>query len=349
MYLLFRAKMRQNARVFNDAETKKTAHVHKTYRQGISLLKSLRRKGLFMSVSAHASHHLAALSPEQPVLIAGPTASGKSALALEIAETQGGVIINADALQVFDNWRILTARPSVEDEMQAPHALYGHVDGASGYSVGHWLRDAAPYLTGSQRPIFVGGTGLYFSALTEGLVEIPPTPEHIRADGNARRAAEGSHAGLLADLDAQDPETAAKVDRLNPMRVQRAWEVLQATGRGLAAWQADTPPPALSLASAYPIVMDADKEWLNDRIAQRFQMMLIQGALDEAKDNLATWDPTLPASKAIGAPELIKYLQGDMTLEAAQVAATIATRQFAKRQRTWFRARMKNYHKISLP
>lgn len=302
-----------------------------------------------MSISAHAAHHLTALSPEQPVLIAGPTASGKSALALEIAQSQGGIIVNADALQVFDNWRILTARPSTEDEAHAPHALYGHIDGAAGYSAGHWLREARTFLQDGPRPIFVGGTGLYFAALTEGLADIPATPDSIRQDGNARRAQDGDHLGLLADLDAQDPETAAKVDRLNPMRVQRAWEVLHATGRGLAAWQADTPPPALPLSTAYPIVMDADKDWLNERIARRFQMMLDQGALAEAEANLATWDPTLPASKAIGAPELIAYLRGEITLDAAQEAATIATRQFAKRQRTWFRARMKSYHKISLP
>jgi len=302
-----------------------------------------------MSLSAQISTHLAALSPDQPVLIAGPTASGKSALALEIAEAQGGVIVNADALQVFDNWRVLSARPSTDDESRAPHALYGHVDSTFGYSVGHWLREAVPYLSGPQRPIFVGGTGLYFSAITEGLVEIPPTPDDIRATGNARRADEGDHLGLLADLDTEDPETAQKIDRLNPMRVQRAWEVLRTTGRGLAAWQAMTPPPALALNSAYPIVMDADKDWLNARIARRFQMMLAQGALEEAEANLATWDPSLPSSKAIGAPELIAYLQGKMTLHAAQEAATIATRQFAKRQRTWFRARMKQYHKISLP
>lgn len=302
-----------------------------------------------MSLSAQISRHLDALSPDQPVLIAGPTASGKSALALEIAEAQGGVIINADALQVFDNWRVLSARPSTDDEARAPHALYGHVSHNFGYSVGHWLRDAVPYLSGPRRPIFVGGTGLYFSALTEGLVEIPPTPDDIRASGNARRADEGNHLGLLAELDAEDPETAQKVDRLNPMRVQRAWEVLRATGRGLAAWQAMTPPPALALNRAYPIVMDADKDWLNARIARRFQMMLDEGALEEAEANLATWDPKLPSSKAIGAPELIAHLQGEMTLQAAQEAATIATRQFAKRQRTWFRARMKQYHKISLP
>ncbi|NIY81201.1 tRNA (adenosine(37)-N6)-dimethylallyltransferase MiaA [Celeribacter sp. HF31] len=289
------------------------------------------------------------ICPQAPVLIAGPTASGKSALALEIAELQGGVIINADALQVFDNWRILTARPSCGDESRAPHALYGHVPGTEAYSVGHWLRDVTPYLTGPDRPIIVGGTGLYFAALTEGLVEIPETPAELRAEADQRRSDEGGHAGLLADLDAEDPETAQKIDRLNTMRVQRAWEVLRATGRGLAAWQADTPPPLLPLAKTFPVVFDAHKDWLNDRIARRFEIMVAKGALEEAEANLATWDPAAPSSKAIGAPELIAHLQGKLSLEEAKEAATIATRQYAKRQRTWFRARMKAYHKISLP
>ncbi|RPE71463.1 tRNA dimethylallyltransferase [Pacificibacter maritimus] len=301
-----------------------------------------------MPLSAQISQHIRAMSAQQPVLIAGPTASGKSALALEIATTQGGVIVNADALQVFDNWRVLSARPSVDDEAAAPHALYGHVAGTSQYSVGHWLRDVLPYLTNGARPIIVGGTGLYFSALTEGLVEIPATPDGIRAQGNMRRAEDGDHRGLLAELDQLDPQTAQRVDRMNPMRVQRAWEVLKATGRGLAAWQDRTPPPALPLSSTYPIVMDADKDWLNDRIAKRFQLMMDQGALAEAEQNLPDWDASLPASKAIGAPELIAYLQNEITLAEAQERATIATRQFAKRQRTWFRARMKDYHKISL-
>ena len=175
------------------------------------------------------------LDRERPVLIAGPTASGKSALALEIAARTGGPVVNADALQVFADWRILTARPSGEDEVRHPHALYGHVPGTQAYSVGHWLRDVAPLLDGPA-PVIVGGTGLYFTALTEGLADIPETPDHIRAEAMARTRAEGSQA-LLAELDAA---TAERIDRANPMRIQRAWEVLTATGRGLADWQDDT-------------------------------------------------------------------------------------------------------------
>jgi len=276
------------------------------------------------------------------VLIAGPTASGKSALALAIAERDGGVVVNADASQVFANWRVLTARPGPEDEARVPHRLFGHVPGDAAYSVGHWLREVAPLLGGA-RPIIVGGTGLYFTALTEGLAEIPETPAAVRAEADALRL-RGDLAPLLADL---DPETLARIDRRNPMRVQRAWEVQRATGRGLAAWQDDTPPPLLPLARAQPLLIDAEKEWLNARIARRFDAMLAGGALEEARANLATWDPALPSARAIGAPELIAHLRGETTLDAARRAATIATRQYAKRQRTWFRARMKDWRVLA--
>ncbi|GAA3876144.1 tRNA (adenosine(37)-N6)-dimethylallyltransferase MiaA [Celeribacter arenosi] len=289
------------------------------------------------------------LSSEQPVLIAGPTASGKSALALEIATTQGGVIVNADALQVYANWRVLSARPSAAEEAICAHALYGHVPYDAPYSAGHWLRDVAPWIEGRERAIIVGGTGLNFAALTEGLAEIPPTPDDIRQSADRIRAHSGSHADLLDDLDREDPKTAGRIDRLNPMRVQRAWEVLRATGKGLADWQDDTPPPLLPVETCYPIVMDADRDWLAARIERRFDTMLAAGALDEVRANLADWDPSRPSSKAIGAPELVAYLRNEMTLDEAREAAIIATRQYAKRQRTWFRARMGGYHKISLP
>lgn len=280
---------------------------------------------------------------DRPVLIAGPTASGKSALAMQIAAQGGGVIVNADAIQVFDNWRVLTARPSPEDEAMHPHALYGHVPGDGTYSVGHWLRDVAPLLRpGGPRPIIVGGTGLYFTALTEGLANIPPTPEAVRAQANARIARDGICA-LLAEL---DTATAARIDTQNPMRVQRAWEVLKTTGRGLADWQDNTPPPLLPLADCAAFVVEADKDWLTPRIERRFDAMLNQGALDEARANLPDWQPDSLSAKAIGAPELIAHLQGKMSLDQAREAATIATRQFAKRQRTWFRARMRNWAKV---
>ncbi|PIE12363.1 MAG: tRNA (adenosine(37)-N6)-dimethylallyltransferase MiaA [Rhodobacterales bacterium] len=277
------------------------------------------------------------IDPARPVLIAGPTASGKSALALEIAQVQGGVILNADALQVYGNWDVLTARPPASDLALAPHALYGHVAWDQEYSVGHWLRDLAPMLDGD-RPIIVGGTGLYFTALTEGLADIPPTPAPIRAAADSLRQSD-----LETMLNQLDAPTRARIDTLNPMRVQRAWEVLQTTGRGLAAWQDDTPPPLLPLDRVTPILFDAPRDWLTARIERRFDLMLARGALDEARANLATYDPARPSSRAIGAPELMAHLNGELTLDQARKAATIATRQYAKRQRTWFRARMKNW------
>ena len=286
------------------------------------------------------------ISPEdrttRPVLIAGPTASGKSALALSIARNLGGVVVNADALQVFDNWRLLTARPSHADEEVATHLLYGHVPGDQEYSVGHWLRDLAPILTGPDRPIIVGGTGLNFSALTEGLAEIPPTPPEIRAEGEVLLAEKG-RAAMLAELDA---DTLARIDQLNPARVARAWEVWRSTGRGLASWQDDTPPPLLPLERTIPLVLEADRDWLRARIARRFDAMLADGALEEARRNLPGWTPKAPSAKAIGAPELIAHLQGAMSLEEARAAAIVSSQQYAKRQRTWFRKRMRDWHKL---
>ncbi|MBO9433014.1 tRNA (adenosine(37)-N6)-dimethylallyltransferase MiaA [Ruegeria sp. R13_0] len=276
----------------------------------------------------------------KPVLIAGPTASGKSELALRIAERFGGVIVNADASQVYDCWQVISARPSPDEESRAPHRLYGHVAFDQEYSTGHWLREVTPLLSDSQRPIIVGGTGLYFTALTEGMAEIPPTPPHVRQDADQMDMAQ-----LMAGVDA---ETLSRLDTNNRARVQRAWEVEQATGRSLASWQDDTPPPVLALQDAVPIVFDVDKSWLLDRITRRFDHMLESGALDEVEAMRDRYDTSLPACKAIGVPELIAYLDGTMTLEQARERATISTRQFAKRQRTWFRARMKAWNHLDL-
>ena len=274
-----------------------------------------------------------------PILIAGPTASGKSSLAMELAQITGGPIVNADAIQVYENWRILTARPPIEDERLVTHLLYGHVAKDADYSVGHWLRDVQDILKHHDRPIIVGGTGLYFTALTQGLATIPPTPDDLRAKGNALRATYGLEA-LLKDL---DTATRDAIDIQNPMRVQRAWEVLQNTGKSILDWQMETPPPLLDVNSSTPIVFDVDKDWLNARIEHRFDIMLQTGALAEAQENLKGWNPELLSSKAIGAPELIAFCQGKISLETARTEATIATRQFAKRQRTWFRSKMKTW------
>ena len=279
---------------------------------------------------------LPVIGPDAPVLIAGPTASGKSALALSIAAQSGGVIVNADASQVFDCWRVVTARPSVQDEAAVPHLLYGHLPYDAAYSAGHWLREMAQLLAGPDRLIIVGGTGLNFTALTKGLADIPPVPAEIRSNGNALD---------LADLIAQtNPVTLARIDINNRARVQRAWEVETATGRPLHDWQDNTGPPLLQLSEAIPIVVDVAKPMLDTRIAERFDIMVAQGALDEVAAMQALYDPQLPAFKAIGVPELMDHLTKDTPLEEARTSAVTATRQFAKRQRTWMRSKMRDWH-----
>ncbi len=288
----------------------------------------------------------AGLKPGVPVLIAGPTASGKSALAMAIARRLNGVVINADALQVFANWRVLTARPSARDEARVAHALYGHVPGSAPYSVGQWLRDLAPLLRDARRtPVIVGGTGLYLSALTGGLAEIPPTPARVRRAA-LERLARGALDEMLSEI---DPQTRARIDRNNPMRVQRAWEVQQTTGRGLASWQDQTPPALLPIARAQPLLLMPERDRLNARIERRFDAMLEQGALEEARANRASWSRDLPSAKAIGAAQLMDWLDGTITLAQARERAIVATRQYAKRQRSWFRARMADWPRLPAP
>lgn len=272
------------------------------------------------------------LDPDRPVLFFGPTAAGKSALALEIAERQDRWVVNADALQVHGAFRVLTARPSPRDEARAPHHLYGHVPWGAPYSAGHWLREVTPLLARRPAPVVVGGTGLHFAALTEGLAEIPPVPTEVRALANRTPLDE-----MLGDL---DPPTRGRVDARNRARVQRAWEVLRATGRGLAAWQEETGPPVLPLDRAHALLLDPGRDALAPRIAGRFDAMLGAGALEEVRVLMPRWDPALPAARAIGAVELMAHLRGAVTIEEARGAAIVATRRYAKRQRSWARSRM---------
>jgi len=282
-------------------------------------------------------------------LIAGPTASGKSALALRIGREHNGIILNADALQVYDCWQILTARPSVEDMAQVPHALYGHVGRRASYSVGQWLRELEPYLDPScaKTPIIIGGTGLYFSSLLNGLADIPNVTPSVRSRAE-HIVNESGFTTLLRDLEQRDPLTVSRIDSQNPMRVQRAWEVLETTGQGLAAWQDQTPEPMVRLADCNAFVLRAPKEVLTPRINNRFRRMLERGAMNECRCALPDWDPTWPSSRAIGAREIISHLRGEIDLETAITAAEIATRQYAKRQRSWFNARMKQWKWVDI-
>ncbi len=287
----------------------------------------------------------ARLDPARAVLVAGPTASGKSALALAIAEAQGRTVVNADALQVYARWRILTARPTSADLARAPHALYGHLAADADWSVGHWLRALPPLLATQPAPVIVGGTGLYLTALTEGLAEIPPIPSEVRAEAEARHATEGL-SGLVAAL---DPATRRRTDIANPARVMRAWEVLRATGRGLAAWQADTAPPLLAPEAAQLLLLDPPRAALVARIDGRFEAMMAAGALAEVAGEVPRWDPAQPSARAIGAAELVAHLRGALSLADAVAAAKTATRRYAKRQRTWMHNRLGNWRRLTPP
>ena len=293
---------------------------------------------MFNSRETMHAPDLSVIDASRHLLIAGPTASGKSALALAVAQAQGGLIVNADALQVWSCWRVLSARPSARDEAAAPHALYGHVAPGRGYSVGEWLRDVAALM--DRRLIVVGGTGLYLGALTRGLAPVPPVPPGVRAQADALLARPG---GLQQMLEGLDAPTRERIDIRNPARVQRAWEVLQASGRGLAQWQAQTPPPLIGPDQCQRIVLNADRDWLGERIARRFDTMLREGALDEVRRMLPQWDARQQWARAIGAPELVAHLQGRIGLQTATERAVIATRQYAKSQRIWFRGRMKDW------
>jgi tRNA dimethylallyltransferase len=284
---------------------------------------------------------------KRAVLIAGPTASGKSALALALAEALGGTIINADAMQVYRDLRIVTARPTPEEEARAPHLLYGHVDAAENYSVGRWCVDANAALAAVERggrlPILAGGTGLYFKALTRGLAAIPPIPSQIRSAVGERLKREGI-AALYAELGARDD---ASVRRLMPgdrARISRALEVVLATGRSITDWHAEGMKPALDPYTAVKVFLDVDRAELYRRIDSRFDAMLASGALDEVRALAGRHlDPALPAMKAHGVPWLIRHLNGEIDLPAAVGAAKRDTRRYSKRQATWFRHQLPDW------
>ncbi len=283
------------------------------------------------------------------ILIAGPTASGKSSLAMALAGKFNGVIINTDALQVYDKWHVLSARPSKSDEAAVPHRLYGHVAMDHHYSVGGWLNDVRKTLQDTDlMPIFTGGTGLYFAALTKGLADIPAIPAGIRDKGNEIRDTIGKD--WFADvLIKNDPETYHAIDQQNPARLQRAWEVLETTGKGLQYWKSTTPLPLVPLEETLSICLNWQVNSLNTRIDQRFDQMMEMGAVDEVRAvKNGYWHPALPSSRALGAAEILDAIDGKITMQDAVTKAKLLTRQFAKRQRTWFRSKMPDWQQIAM-
>ena len=285
------------------------------------------------------------------ILIAGPTASGKSALALTLAEKLNGEVINADSMQVYGDLRIMTARPTPGEEQRAPHRLYGHVDAAENYSVGRWCADAAATLAAAEaagRPaIVIGGTGLYFNALTRGIAAVPPIPLEIREDVRSRLASEGAPV-LHAELAARDPAGAARLRPGDRSRVTRALEVVLATGRSLYDWHDVNKPATIDLAGVAKVFLMPEREDLLKRIDARFDAMMAAGALDEVRALAArNLNPSLPAMKAHGVPWLIRHLKDDIALAEAVEGGKRDTRQYTKRQATWFRNQLPEFEWVA--
>ncbi len=278
------------------------------------------------------------------VLIAGPTASGKSALAMAIAHSCGGTVVNADSMQVYRDLRVLTARPTMADEASVPHRLYGHVDGAVNYSAARYVADVAALLPDlwqdGSLPVLVGGTGLYFKALTEGFSDIPPVPDAVRAA--FRERCEGHPtAALHAELAASDPEMAERLRPTDRMRIMRALEVLAATGRSIASFQGARRPGPLDGMPLLRIFVSPERAEVRARIDRRFEEMIAQGALEEvASLRERRLDPLLPVMRAHGVPGLIDHLDGKLSLGEAILRGQSDTRAYAKRQMTWFRHQM---------
>jgi tRNA dimethylallyltransferase len=282
------------------------------------------------------------------VLIAGPTASGKSCAALELAAAVGGVIVNADSMQVYREPRILTARPSDADMARVPHLLYGHVPAREPYSTGRYQTDAGHALhevrSAGRIAIFVGGTGLYFRALTDGLADMPSVPGGVR-DAARTHLAEIGNDTFHAELAVRDPDIAALLNPGDGQRMLRAWEVLEATGKSLLFWQKNEGRPVLDGLRLAQFVIDVPREVLRMRIEARFRAMVAAGAMEEAL-TLGDLDPALPSARIIGRRELLALHDGAMNEAEAIEKAVIATRQYAKRQDTWFRNQLPGWRRV---
>ncbi len=287
----------------------------------------------------------------RPILIAGPTASGKSALALALAQQLGGVVINADSMQVYRELRVLTARPPIEDEARAPHWLYGHVPAAEAYSAGRFVMDATAAIARATseglRPIIAGGTGLYFKALLEGLSPVPPIPDEIRTKWRDMEKANGAYA-VWQVLTERDPVMAFQLEPNDGQRIVRALEVHEATGTSLAEWQSRPGVPVLAQDATIRLVVMPEREEVAARCDARFDAMMAAGALEEV-GALAALDlsPDLPAMRALGVRPLLQHLNGELTLEAAIERAKTETRQYAKRQLTWINGNMRSWKHVS--
>lgn len=286
------------------------------------------------------------------VLIAGPTASGKSTLALDLAKRVGGLVINADSMQVYSELRILTARPDAESEATMEHLLYGHVPAATRYSVGSWLDDIAGALQRAKADdrlaIIVGGTGLYFKALVEGLAATPPVPNEIRQEILAAAEGEASET-LHRRLGEIDPQDAALIRPSDRARIIRAMEVFTATGRALADWRSEPAKPLLDLSMAECLVLNPERALLHKRIGERVDEMIDAGAIEEAVALGALGlSGELPAMKAIGVRQLIEHHAGKLTLDEALAGIKTETRRYAKRQMTWFRHQMADWPRLSV-
>ncbi len=287
---------------------------------------------------------------QSPILIAGPTASGKSALALALARRLGGVVINADSMQVYAELRILTARPTLDDELCAPHALYGFVSAREAYSTGCYARDAEAALAAARadgtRPIFVGGTGLYFKALLEGLSPVPPVDEAVRAHWRM----EAEHRGAVAlhgVLAMRDCEMAARLSPADTQRIVRALEVLDSSGKSLAHWQSQPGRPVIAVDEAVRLLMLPDRATLHARAEARFERMVDNGALAEAAAIAdLQLDRDLPAMRAIGVAPMIAAARGEMPVRQAVELAQTETRQYIKRQETWLRRNMITWNNV---
>jgi tRNA dimethylallyltransferase len=291
------------------------------------------------------------LDLSKAVLIAGPTASGKSALALELAQKTGGIVINTDSMQVYRDLRIVTARPTVEEEARAPHRLYGHVDASVNFSAGAWVADAADVLAEARAEkrlaIFIGGSGLYFKALTRGLSAVPPIPAEVRAAVRARLERDGVET-LHAELARRDPVSAERLKPRDRTRIARALEVVEATGRALPDWHREGLPPLLPRSEFTALFLAPERDQLYARIDARFGAMLDAGALEEVAALAARkLDPLLPAMKAHGVPALIRYLAGEITREQAAEIGRADTRHYAKRQFTWFRHQLPEFEWVT--